>query len=267
MALGLSSCVTPAPIVAAPPAAASVSPQMLNYSKAALQQVQQDWVLQRIVFNAHLTSVLVYSVDIAADGTTQASKLLQGDADPTVQQAISDRLMQEHFPPMPPDPRFHKTTLVVDFRAKPPVSLSGLILYQPQQMLAPRLGGQAKPLALYIEQIDKQAAQAVAALPPAPGASIALVVGVKPGFLSRAWVVAQPDALPPGVADQLVAAAETVPPIAVTGGPIVFAIKLNLWGGGPSIPGPAPFPAAWKESLQGSEPVLVPDGVFARIWP
>jgi OmpA family len=150
-----------------------------------------------------------------------------------------------------------------------PFQLRGIVLYQPNAMLVARLGANgARPLSNYIGQIKVSLASVIAAAPPQPGVTAALVVGVKPSGAVRTWLVAPAGSLPAALAAQLQTAAQAVPPMAVQNGPIAFALVFNAWGGGAPITDaqhPAPMPPEWRTGAPG--PVLVPDGVFARIWP
>jgi hypothetical protein len=150
-----------------------------------------------------------------------------------------------------------------------PFQLRSAVLYQPNAMLAARLGPDgARQLANYVLQIKAGLTSLIAAAPAQPGATAALVVGVKPGGAVRTWIVAPPGSISAALEAQIQSTAQAVPSVAVQGGPIAFAIIFNVWGGGAPITDqqhPVPIPMEWSAGASGSE--LVPDGVFARIWP
>lgn len=150
-----------------------------------------------------------------------------------------------------------------------PFQIQNIDLYQPNAMLVARLGADgARPLAAYITQIKAGLIALFAAAPPQPGVTAALVVGVKPGGAVHSWIVAPAGSLPAALAAQIQSAVQAIPPVAVQGGPIAFAVVFNAWGGGAAITDPqhpVPMPPEWTKGAAGPE--LVPDGVFARIWP
>jgi hypothetical protein len=81
--------------------------------------------------------------------------------------------------------------------------------------------------------------------------------------------VAPDGALSPAQITRIEAVADAVPPVAVQQGPIAFAILFSVWGGGPPITDarhPVPMPPEWFTGAPPG-PILVPDGVFARIRP
>jgi hypothetical protein len=137
-----------------------------------------------------------------------------------------------------------------------------VVFYQPEAVLRTRLGDDTAPLAAYVRQIDRSAAAALRTIPNAPGFQAALVIALKPGGTSHAWLVTRRK-LPPDVAPQLVAAAQAEPPLSVQGGPVAFAIIFNaLGGGGPAVTDaahPIPIPTEWRKgvaplTLQGPAP-------------
>ncbi len=145
---------------------------------------------------------------------------------------------------------------------RPDLKQLSVVLYQPDAVLRARLGGHAAPLAVYVRQIDRSAVAILRTIPNAPGFQAALVIALKPGGTSHAWLVTK-SKLPPDVAPRLIAAAQAVPPPAVQGGPMAFAIIFNaLGGGGPPVTDaahPIPIPPEWRKgvaplTLQGPAP-------------
>jgi hypothetical protein len=150
-----------------------------------------------------------------------------------------------------------------------PFQMRSVALYQNNATLVARLGANgARSLATYVGQIRARLTALLAAVPPQPGVTAALVVGVKPDGAVRTWIVAPAGGLSPALAAQIQSAALAVPPVVVQNGPIAFAIIFNAWGGGAPITDqthPVPLPTEWTAGATGPE--LLPDGVFARIWP
>jgi hypothetical protein len=140
----------------------------------------------------------------------------------------------------------------------PVFELNEVILYQPNNVLTARLGD-ARPLAAYIKRIEHGLTKTLAAAPAPRGFSAAEVIAVKPGPSSHAWLVSR-SRLPDGLAAQLDAAAEAVPPVTVQGGPIAFAIVFAAYGGGgkPVVDKahPIPIPREWRDDAPA---VLAPD--------
>jgi hypothetical protein len=143
----------------------------------------------------------------------------------------------------------------------PAFRLRGVVLYQPNDVLTARLGGDAHPFAAYTKRVERRIAAALAGHPAAHGFSAAIVIAIKPDGEVHAWLVTR-RAPSPALAADLTAAAEAVPPITVQGGPIAFAIVFDAFGGGgpPVIDRahPIPIPPEWREGA--STPSLAPDG-------
>ncbi len=179
-------------------------------------------------------------------------------------------------PAPPPPPKPHPLISVAAPPAPPvvePVTKStgpafdrkSIVLYQPNDILTARLGD-AKPLAAYIRRIDQALTKTLEAARPTRGFSAAEVIAVKPGPSSHAWLVSR-GKIPAALAAQLDAAAQSVPPIPVQGGPIAFAIVFNAFGGGgkPVIDAahPIPIPHEWR-SNEAESPAMAPDGPPAQ---
>lgn len=196
---------------------------------------------------------------IVRDNGTQQPMLPSG---PNVSQVMNRYVMVR----IQLDPVSGATAVPV---AAGPYQMRSVVLYQPNAMLVARLGpGGPMQLANYIGRINAGLSGVFAKAAVQPGLTAALVVGVKPGGAVRSWIVARPDTIDPALAAQIQAAAAAATPIAVQNGPLVFAIVFNAWGGGAPITDaqhPVPMPPEWTQGASGPE--LVPDGVFARIWP
>ncbi|MEZ0274265.1 MAG: hypothetical protein ACAH88_05125 [Roseimicrobium sp.] len=101
-----------------------------------------------------------------------------------------------------------------------------------------------------------------------PKPPFAVVMAVKPGWVSRAWLVTS-DATEAARMEPLKKKLESVPAMSVTEGPVVMAFldeetskSKDARGKGP------PMPAEWREAVKNSKVDLqVPDGILAVVWP
>ncbi len=138
--------------------------------------------------------------------------------------------------------------------AGPAFRLRSVVLYQPNDVLTARLGGDAQPFAGYVRRVERHVSSALAGR-KAPGFSAAVVIAVKPDGEVHAWLVTRRK-LPPGLAGDVTAAAEAAPPVDVQGGPIAFAIVFDAFGGGgPPVVDrahPIPIPPEWRQGASAS---------------
>jgi hypothetical protein len=139
------------------------------------------------------------------------------------------------------------------------------VLYQPDEPLRARLGS-AGELAAYMRRLEAVCTTFFAAEKTPERMDV--VVGLKPGRKVRVWFVSSRRTS----GDQTLAALrkklEAVRACDVHGGPIAFALRCTIAGGGgpPKAAGAMPMPQEWRNAAGGKN-VLVPDGVFQRIWP
>jgi len=151
--------------------------------------------------------------------------------------------------------------------AAAPFVVSGLVLYQPNNMLAFRIRNDARAFANYLGQVEARETALFAQAGPHRGVSGAIVIAIKPGGQSRAWLVLGPNVQLDPTPAHIKAEAEAVPPLPVQAGPIAVAILFKAWGGGLPVTDaahPAPIPLEWAGA---AAPEMVPDGPLARIWP
>jgi len=140
----------------------------------------------------------------------------------------------------------------------------GVVLLQPSSLLEQRVAG-VDALADYIRAIEAAARDVVRANPAARPAAGFIVVAVRPGRRSKAWLDFD---TPPAfdISRQLVGRIVAVPPLDANGGPVVFALKVALWGGFESAR-IAPAPVEWKAATQAAGHTLEVDALLDRIWP
>jgi hypothetical protein len=138
-----------------------------------------------------------------------------------------------------------------------------IILLQPESVLTPRVPN-VQGLATYIDRATAQAAEVARQAEAGPPTSGFLVIAIRPGLRSNAWLDFQPP-LPPSLADALVRAVRAVMPPAVRGGPVVLAVKAGLWGG--SAPGrDFPAPKEWRAAMDQAGRPLETEALVERTW-
>lgn len=141
--------------------------------------------------------------------------------------------------------------------------MQNVVLLQPESVMQPRL--EAKALAAYIAALDLAAGKVFATekYPPAGGF---LVVAVRPGRQSAAWLDFRP-ALPATADTNIIARLRAVPAPQVKEGPVVFAMRVSLDGGSLPQDQMMPRPAAWSEQAnRAGQPIEVGD-LVERVWP
>jgi hypothetical protein len=141
-----------------------------------------------------------------------------------------------------------------------------IVLYQPDARLNERLGS-TEDLAAYIKRIDT-ACTAFFASEKTPE-QLDIVIGLKPEKKVRVWFVSSRR---PSQDKSLVALRqklEAIPPCEVHSGPVAFAMCCTIAGAAPrkdKEPYQPPTPKEWRDAMR-VKPVLVPDGIFEKIWP
>ena len=147
-------------------------------------------------------------------------------------------------------------------RAAEPFTNFNVVLLQPSSVLEERVAS-VDGMADYIKAIEAASREAVAASPAKQSVGGYLVVAVRPGLQSKVWL--DFDALLVlEIKKQLTAAVQSVKPFEARKGPVVFALKVAIWGG-KETRRPAPLPAEWKRAQQGGAPLEVGELVEA-VW-
>ncbi|MEQ1820576.1 MAG: hypothetical protein ABL871_18390 [Terricaulis sp.] len=143
--------------------------------------------------------------------------------------------------------------------------LISLTLYLPPEITEARLPD-PQVLATYTQALTDAANETLAARPPHIGTSGTLIVVVKPGSRSRAWVVTGGEGLPHEMVSAAESALQAVPAPSVSG-PIMLGIMFDAWGGGtPPANMPYPLPQEWIEALP-PEGGQIDDALIMRVWP
>lgn len=147
-------------------------------------------------------------------------------------------------------------------RAVEPFTNFNVVLLQPSSVLEERVAS-VDGMADYIKAIEAASREAVAASSARQSVGGYLVVAVRPGLQSKVWL--DFDALLDlEIKKQLTAAVQAVKPFEARKGPVVFALKVAIWGG-KETKRPAPLPAEWKRAQQSGAPLEVGELVEA-VW-
>lgn len=249
------------------------------YAEAMVRTMRSDLGLARLMARYHVAQTVGVGLVVQPNGFVQKGFVHKGALPVEAEVALIHHLANTNFGPFPPgmpqEPQIMTVPVPVPSAAEiaqarqaasvPAFRRINIVLFQPNAVLTARVGS-AQPLARYMWQLDKSLEVMFAAMPPGQPLAGSLVMGVKPGLQSRAWVVAPAGTLAPAETARIRQVAEAVPPVAVHGGPIAFAFDFSLWNGTPAPGTPStPMPQAWQRAAKGG--TLVPDGIFARIWP
>jgi hypothetical protein len=133
-------------------------------------------------------------------------------------------------------------------RAAEPITVYNVVLLQPSSVLEERVPN-IDDMAAYIRSVQAASRDALLASPARQSSGGFIVVAVRPGPQSKVWL--DFDALLDLEIRQLITTSvQAVKPFAAVKGPVVFALRVGLWGGNqPKRPMPAPAP--WKKRAQG----------------
>lgn len=140
-----------------------------------------------------------------------------------------------------------------------------VVLYLPDRVIKERV--EIADLSPYLTAVDEAVASAAREQPTQAGASGMMLLMVKPGERSRAWIVTGEPPMKPDVVTVLTGAAEAVPAPLVRQGPILVGLQFDAWGGGAQPEGAvAPIPRDWYAHFSEDGGVL-DDDFMARVWP
>jgi len=146
--------------------------------------------------------------------------------------------------------------------ASEPLTVFNVILLQPSQVLEERVPD-VDAMAAYVKAVEAAAREAVVASGVKQALGGFIVVAVRPGAQSTAWL--DFDALLDlGLRSQIVSRLKAVPPFEAQKGPVVFALKVATWGGKESKR-LAPAPPEWKHVKQEGPPLEVGE-LVERVW-
>lgn len=143
------------------------------------------------------------------------------------------------------------------------MQMFGVTLLQPEHVLQERVS-KVTDLSDYLKAVQATVAQAVAASPPHRPASGFIVVAVRPGQKSNAWLDITPP-LSQQEASKVLAAAKNVRPPSVRGGVVVVAIKVGLWGGSESA-AVSPSPTEWRAAATSAGKPMEVGALVEMVW-
>ena len=147
--------------------------------------------------------------------------------------------------------------------AAEPYHVENIMLLQHDFVLQERV--RVDELAHYIQAVNAAAKanlQNVTAPMPSSGF---VVMAVRPGGRSKAWLDFTPP-LAPATDAGLRSAVERVTPFQAKEGVVVFAIRATLWSAAPTQQ-QGPFPVEWKQVLDSpGAPIEIGD-LVERVWP
>jgi hypothetical protein len=147
--------------------------------------------------------------------------------------------------------------------AAEPVAKHGVILLQPSAVLEERVSS-VDAMADYIKAVESAAREAVLVGPSKQATGGFIVIAVRPGGKSKVWLDFD-TLLDAETSRRLVAHVAAVEPFEARKGPVVFALKVSLWGGRESRR-VAPSPAQWKAATQQAGHPLDIDTMIQRVW-
>lgn len=146
--------------------------------------------------------------------------------------------------------------------AATPYKTESIMLLQPDFVLEERAPS-VEALSSYIKAVQTAIEKALAGEPPSPSSGY-LVLAVRPGEQSMAWLDLQPS-LPAPISERLRAAILSVPPFKARKGVVVFALNATLWDAAPAQG--FPNPPEWSKAMEGrSEPMEIGD-LVDMVWP
>ncbi len=147
--------------------------------------------------------------------------------------------------------------------AAEPIVKNGVVLLQSSAVLEERVAS-VDAMARYIQAVEAAARVAVQGGAVKQAIAGFIVIAVKPGLKSRVWLDFD-TLLDPGTDRRLVASISALAPFEARKGPVVFALKVSLWGGRESRR-VAPAPAQWRAATKQAGRQLDIDGMIQRVW-
>jgi hypothetical protein len=148
-------------------------------------------------------------------------------------------------------------------RAAEPLTMFKAVLLQPDYMYRERVAS-TDVLATYIKTAETVARASIDKAEPQPPTAGFIVVALRPGQRSNVWLDFEP-ALSDALSSELIAKIRTILPPKIKDGPIVFALKVGLWGG-KEPPQTLPNPKEWKAAEHKSLMPLETGELVEMIW-
>jgi len=146
--------------------------------------------------------------------------------------------------------------------AAEPFTNFNVVLLQPSDVLEQRVPS-IDAMADYIKLVQSAVRDAVIASGSKQSVGGFIVVAVRPDLQSKVWLDFD-TLLDLEARRQIVSKVQAVKPFEARQGPVVFALKVGLWGGKESKR-IAPAPAEWKSAVQGGTRLEVGE-LVEKIW-
>ncbi len=138
-----------------------------------------------------------------------------------------------------------------------------ITMLQTQQVFEERVS-RIEIVSSYLKEIVGSVTEVVNALPKGEPAKGFIVVALKPGHRSRIWLDFE-SPITEEVASGIQRASEKVSPPSVTGGVVLLAMKVGLWGSGPPDR-MVPQPEAWRAEAEKAGGKIEMTELVERVW-
>jgi hypothetical protein len=146
--------------------------------------------------------------------------------------------------------------------AAEPITNFNVVLLQPSAVMEKRVPN-IDAMADYIKAVEAASREAVIASGATQAVGGFIVLAVKPGLKSNVWL--DFDALLDlEIRKQINKSVSAIKPFEVTGGPVVFALKVATWDGKESRR-VAPSPPEWKKYKHIGKPLEIGQ-LVERVW-
>jgi hypothetical protein len=145
-----------------------------------------------------------------------------------------------------------------------------IALLQPEAEISGRIGGDAEALVSYIKALADACLEEAEKHRRMAGATGLLVVAVRPGYRSRAWLEFGRNSVDPAIVLGLRKRVEAVRPLRVHEGVISFSVSFDLWGGGEPVASPEKplvMPAEWEAAVGKLGRPAETESVLDVVWP
>lgn len=139
----------------------------------------------------------------------------------------------------------------------------GVVLLQHGDVIQQRVRS-VDAVADYLRNVEVAAATAIQLELQRKPAGGFIVVAVRPNARSKSWLDFEPE-LPVATQSTLRRSIEAVPPLEVTSGVVVLAIRVSVWGGKPP-PRIAPAPSEWKAHAARAGKALEVSELVDLVW-
>ncbi len=148
-------------------------------------------------------------------------------------------------------------------QAAEPVKSFGLVLMQPDAVLQERVPS-VRLLSDYIKAVEAAAGSVLRESGKGTPNSGFIVIAVRPGLQSKVWLDFDAP-LSPALKAAMLERIGAVKPFSAQVGPVVFAMKVGLWGA--SAPAKQlPSPHEWAEASRKAGQALEIGDLVERIW-